>query len=231
MQNIIIVIVLIALAGGAYLFINKKESVSPELRKDQNISEEDRHKEFRHRHTVDFTGYKKGVLTDDEKRAIIHMREEEKMARDVYRELSKTTKSMVFENIPISEKGHMDVFDQLIDRYNLEDPVKDESALGVFTDKSFEKLYNELITKGKKSDKDAFEVGAMIEDINMSNLIKYGNATDKPDLKLAYNTLLSQSKRHMAAFYRNLKRVGGDYTPKHISEELFKEAIKSGTGR
>ena len=179
-------------------------------------------------HTVDFSGYKNGILTEEEKEAIIYMREEEKLARDVYRELYKTTKSRVFENIPVSEKRHMDAFAQLIDRYDLEDPVKDESARGVFTNKEFEKKYKELIAKGKKSDKDAYEVGMMVEDINMFNLIKYGNATDKADLKLAYNTLLEQSKHHMTAFYKNLKRVGGDYKPKYITLEQMKEAIESG---
>jgi len=156
------------------------------------------------------------------------MREEEKLARDVYRTLSKTTKSNAFVNIPVSEGRHMDVFDQLLDRYNLEDPVKDELVVGVFTAPEFTKLFKELIEKGEKSDKDAFEVGAMVEDINMSNLIKYGSQTDKPDLKLAYDTLLEQSKHHMSAFIRNLEKLGQSYTPTHISQEQLAEAVGEG---
>ncbi len=235
---ILVVVVLVALA--ALYFGNSTykgkfvDSVKEEI-KEVSIETMEKHEEMFEKkdkhgdeHTVDFSTFKKGILTEDEKLAIIHMREEEKMARDIYRELSKTTKSKAFVNIPVSENRHMDVFDQLIDRYDLEDPVKDESEQGVFTNTKFTKLYKELTEKGKKSDKDAFEVGAMVEDINMANLIKYGNVTDKKDLKLAYSTLLKQSKHHMSAFYRNLKRVGGDFNPKYITEAQLLEAVNSG---
>ena len=82
--------------------------------------------------------------------------------------------------------------------------------------------------KGQQSDKDAFEVGAMVEDLNMANLIKYGNATDKPDLQLAYSTLLTQSKNHMSAFVRQLGRLGYDFEPEHISSQELELAVAEG---
>lgn len=179
-------------------------------------------------HTVDFGSYEKNILTQQEIDAIVHMREEEKMARDLYRELSETTNSRVFVNIPVSEQRHMDAFSQLIGRYGLEDPVADESARGVFTDPFFTELYQELIAKGKKSNMDAFQVGAMVEDLNMANLIKYNSETDKEDLTLVYDTLLEQSKHHMSAFIRNLDKQGVTYTPEHITQEQLESAVSSG---
>lgn len=179
-------------------------------------------------HTVDFSSYEISVLTEDEKTAIIHMREEEKLARDVYQTLGKTTDSKVFQNIPKSEGRHMDVFDQLIDRYGLKDPVKDESVVGTFTDPLFTDLFAKLTEKGKLSDADAFEVGAMVEDINMANLMKYGMATEKADLKLAYDTLLVQSKNHMSAFVRQLDRLGKTFEPTHINAQQLSEAVDAG---
>ena len=179
-------------------------------------------------HTIDFTNYEKGILSQEEIDALMHMREEEKLARDIYTVLAKTTSSAVFENIPRSEQGHMDAFDQLLDRYDISDPVTDESAIGVFTDPQFIKLFETLKEKGQRSDKDAFEVGAMVEDLNMSNLIRYSNATDKPDLKLAYNTLLDQSKNHMSAFVRQLDRLGYSFEPQYISENQLEVAINEG---
>jgi hypothetical protein len=156
------------------------------------------------------------------------MREEEKLARDIYTVLGETTPSAVFKNIPRSEQTHMDAFDQLLDRYEIPDPVVDESAIGTFTDPFFTNLFNELKEKGQKSDKDAFEVGAMVEDLNMANLIKYGEATDKPDLQLAYSTLLKQSKNHMSAFVRQLDRLGYEFEPEYITLEQLSIAVAEG---
>lgn len=179
-------------------------------------------------HTVDFTSYEKGILTQGEIDALVHMREEEKLARDIYTTLAETTPSAVFKNIPRSEQTHMDAFDQLLDRYEIVDPVTDESAIGIFTDPFFTNLFRELKEKGQQSDKDAFEVGAMVEDLNMANLIKYGDATEKPDLKLAYSTLLIQSKNHMSAFVRQLDRLGYTFEPEHISNEQLEIAVQEG---
>jgi len=171
-------------------------------------------------HTVDFTSLEKGILTQEEIDALIHMREEEKLARDIYTVLGETTPSAVFKNIPRSE--------QILDRYEIPDPVVDESSIGTFTDPFFTNLFIELKEKGQQSDKNAFEVGAMVEDLNMANLIKYGQATDKLDLKLAYDTLLKQSKNHMSAFVRQLDRLGYEFEPEYITSEQLSIAVVEG---
>lgn len=193
------------------------------------MNAQEKNQEMKHdSHTVDFTSLKKGILTQDEIDALIYMREEEKLARDIYTVLGETTPSSVFKNISRSEQTHMDAFDQLLDRYEVPDPVVDESVIGTFTDPFFTNLFIELKEKGQQSDKDAFEVGAMVEDLNMANLIKYSEATDKPDLKLAYNALLTQSKNHMSGFVRQLDRLGYEFEPEYITSEQLSIAVADG---
>ncbi len=51
---------------------------------------------------------KAGTLTEQEKEDILHTREEEKLARDVYLTLYNKWKLRIFQNIAKSEQTHMD---------------------------------------------------------------------------------------------------------------------------
>ena len=70
-------------------------------------------------------------LSADEAAALLFMREEEKLARDVYNTLSATWGIQSFSNIASSEQMHMDEIKVLLDRYALTDPAL---APGQFTD-------------------------------------------------------------------------------------------------
>ncbi len=173
-----------------------------------------------------FQNIPKEKLSEKEIKGIIRMREEEKLARDVYRKLSTMWNLRIFSNITKSEQVHLDAVKLLIDRYNLEDPVKSDE-IGVFSSEEFEKLYKKLIDKGSKSVVDALQVGMMIEDIDIYDLQEALKESDNKDIKFVYDLLLLGSRNHMRAFYRNLKKSGGDYSPKYISKEEFKKIISS----
>ena len=68
------------------------------------------------------------------------MREEEKLARDVYLNLFDAWGLTVFENISRSEQQHMDAIEKLIDNYGLEDPVVDEESRGIYVDPDLQAL-------------------------------------------------------------------------------------------
>jgi hypothetical protein len=57
------------------------------------------------------------------------MRQEEKMARDVYRTLGKTYAINQFKNIPLSEQKHTDAMELLLERYDIPDPILNESEV------------------------------------------------------------------------------------------------------
>ena len=59
------------------------------------------------------------------------MREEEKLARDVYLELYDTWGQQIFKNIAESEQSHTNAIKTLLERYDITDPVTDDSR-GIF---------------------------------------------------------------------------------------------------
>jgi len=68
------------------------------------------------------------TLDEGEEKTMIFMREEEKLARDVYLTFHEEYNLSVFSNIAGSEQTHMDRMLDLIDTYNLSDPVVDDSV-------------------------------------------------------------------------------------------------------
>jgi hypothetical protein len=62
-------------------------------------------------------------LSAEEAASLLFMREEEKLARDVYNTLSATWGIQSFSIIASSEQRHMDEIKVLLDRYALTDPT------------------------------------------------------------------------------------------------------------
>jgi len=174
---------------------------------------------------------KGGELTQAEREDLLHMREEEKLARDVYLTLYDKWGQRVFENISSAEQTHMDAVGKLLQEYGIEDPVaqtKDE--VGKFVSPELQKLYNDLVEQGSKSLESALTVGATIEDLDIKDLDEALSRTDKADIKSVYENLKHGSENHMRAFVSNLNRLGSDYTPKYITPEEYNEIIHGTTG-
>jgi len=140
-----------------------------------------------------------GVLTEAEKEGLLQMREEEKLARDVYLEMYALYGNTIFSNIIESEQRHMDAIKGLLDRYHLEDPAA-VNGVGVFTDSHIQDLYDELYAKGTLSLNDALEVGVIIEELDIADLEELLNQTTKRDITRVYKNLLEGSYNHLAAF-------------------------------
>ncbi|AIF70098.1 hypothetical protein PAP_08585 [Palaeococcus pacificus DY20341] len=164
-------------------------------------------------------------LTDEEKQGILWMREEEKLARDVYLTLYEKWDLPIFNNIAKSEQTHMDTVKLLIDKYGLEDPVIDE--VGKFSNPELQELYNQLVEKGSKSVEDALTVGAMIEELDIVDLQKWISKTDKQDIITVYENLMKGSRNHLRSFVSNLKNYGITYEPQYLSKEEYEEIINS----
>ncbi|HBM45810.1 MAG: hypothetical protein UT05_C0002G0032 [Parcubacteria group bacterium GW2011_GWF2_38_76] len=165
-------------------------------------------------------------ITAEEKAGLILMREEEKLARDVYRHLGEKWGMNIFFNIADSEQTHTNAIKVLLERYGVEDPVKDDIS-GKFTSLEMSKLYEELIQKGEKSIVDAIMVGAIIEDLDIKDLEVLLGQTTKEDIVLTYKNLQKGSRNHLRAYSKNLDRQGITYAPQYISEEIYKQIISS----
>jgi hypothetical protein len=145
------------------------------------------------------TALAQGVLTPAEEAGLLQMREEEKLARDVYLKMYALYGKTIFSNIIESEQRHMDAVKGLLDRYDLEDPAANNDP-GVFTDQNIQGLYDKLCAKGILSLKDALEVGVIIEELDIADLGELLEQTNKRDIKRVYGNLLEGSSNHLAAF-------------------------------
>jgi hypothetical protein len=159
---------------------------------------------------------------------LLHMREEEKLARDVYLTLYKKWNLPVFKNISKAENWHMHMIKLLLDKYGLNDPIEETGDMvGVFKNPKLQSLYNELVKKGSSSLKDALMTGATIEDLDIKDLQEAIQRSDNKDIDLVYQNLEKGSRNHMRAFVGVLRKYGWNYTPQFISERDFNQIISS----
>lgn len=154
------------------------------------------------------------------------MREEEKLARDVYLTLNDIWNSPVLSNIARSEQKHMDAVKTLFDKYSIIDPVTDETV-GVFTDDAVSELYEEFILDGSVSIENALLAGATIEDLDISDLNLLIDATDNEDMRVVYQNLLKGSRNHLRAFTSILGQYGITYEPQFLSQDEFDLIVSS----
>ena len=142
-------------------------------------------------------------LTDKEKASLIYMREEEKLARDVYLYLYEKWKVPIFSNIATSEQEHTDAVKSLLVRYGVQDPAATTSE-GEFTNPELQELYNQLVQQGSVSREDAFKAGVIVEEKDIRDLNAAIANTTHSDIKTVYGNLLRGSNNHLSAFNTQL---------------------------
>ncbi len=171
----------------------------------------------------------KQPLSEDEKQLLLEMRQEEKLAHDVYFTLYNKWNLPVFNNIAKAESVHTQRLKELLAKYDIQDPVND-TEIGKFADQKYTDLYNQLVEKGSKSLEDALIVGATIEDLDIYDLNKALEKVDNDDIKLVFNNIKHASYNHMRAFTRQLYRLYDyKYEPQYISQEEFQQIISKQT--
>jgi hypothetical protein len=167
-------------------------------------------------------------LTPEEIEDLLFMREEEKLARDVYLTLYEQWGIPVFQNIAASEQVHMDNMLSLINAYGLTDPVGSNAA-GIFSDSTLQSLYSDLVAAGSESAADALLVGAAVEEIDILDLQGSLTQTHKEDIVAVYHNLLAGSENHLRAFVSSWERQTGEtYLPQHLDAGEY-AAIMDGT--
>jgi len=166
-----------------------------------------------------------GELTDSEIEGIRFMREEEKLARDVYEYLYEFYPLRPFGNIASSEQAHMDAIEYLISTYQIEDPVG-ENPRGVFQNEDLQELYHKLIEQGSTSREEALKVAALIEEVDIIDLQnELDSIAQNEDVVRVFTNLLAASEKHLRAFTRVLATYGVVYTPVKLSQEEFDRII------
>lgn len=163
------------------------------------------------------------VLNQSEIDGLYLMREEEKMARDVYAFFYKKFNVRTFGNITKSENQHSEAVLKLINYFGLKDPAVAET--GKFTNHEMQDLYDKFTTEALTIN-DALKTGAFIEEYDIADLRKLINETANTDIKFVYSNLLRGSTFHLKAFTGVLKARGIIYVPSILSQEDYNQIIK-----
>lgn len=170
-----------------------------------------------------------GVLTDVEIEGLMFMREEEKLAGDVYRYFYDLYGSNVFQNIATSEDTHTNAILDLLNQYGVADPALAEP--GGYSNSDLQALYDELTAQGSQSLKDALLVGVAIEEIDILDIEEYIAETDEADIQLVYQNLIAGSENHLRAFVRVLgNQTREEYSPQFITQERYDEIMQGTSG-
>ncbi|MEZ4647397.1 MAG: DUF2202 domain-containing protein [Candidatus Eisenbacteria bacterium] len=90
------------------------------------------------------------TLTPAERTELVRMREEEKMARDVYRTLGDQWGLTPFLHIQNSEQHHFTLVGEMLVRSGTKDPVQND-AIGVFQSNEMRTLFTDLTRMGRQS--------------------------------------------------------------------------------
>lgn len=163
-------------------------------------------------------------LSSAEAASLAFLREEEKLARDVYRALFAAHGDRSFANIATAEQRHMDLVKLLLDRYGLADPAAG-AAPGEFQDARLAALYTELVAKGKASLVEALKVGATIEDLDLADVAKGLAASDNRDVKAVLQNLAKGSRNHLRAFSWRLEALGASYAAQHLTADEIAKIV------
>jgi hypothetical protein len=163
-------------------------------------------------------------LSEQEQSDLLFMREEEKLARDVYLTLSAKWKTPIFSNIASSEQNHMDSILTLLNRYGVADPVAG-MGVGEFATEHFQTLYAELVAWGNQSLVDALKVGCAIEEVDIIDLWNCMAATTHQDVLRVYQNLEAASENHLRAFVGQLASRGVTYEPEYLTDGQYQQII------
>ena len=97
-------------------------------------------------------------LTELEKNDLLFLREEEKLARDIYIYAYTKYQNTVFNSISQSEQKHMDNVLSILNQYSITDPAS--TQIGVFNNAALQSLYNHLKSQVDISASESRYVGA-----------------------------------------------------------------------
>jgi hypothetical protein len=167
-------------------------------------------------------------LSMAEQESLVFMREEEKLAHDVYAQMDARwgTSTRVFGNIANSEATHTEAVRQLLLRYSLVDPAA-TLADGLFQNAMLQGLYTQLLASGLTSLIDALKVGAAIEEIDMIDINTALLSVDNQDIRLVYDNLLKGSRNHLRSFVKTLLNQGVAYVPQYMDPVAYAAIVNS----
>ena len=164
-------------------------------------------------------------LSVAEAEGLTYMREEEKLARDVYLTMQDYWDNRVFVNIAEAEQSHADAVASLLEKYGLVDPALD--AIGYFNNSDLQALYDKLVTRGMASELEALRVGGLIEEVDMHDIQHAIDEAEHEDIRTVYENLICGSRNHLRAFVDAIERQHVDYQAQYLDQDEVDAIIDS----
>lgn len=177
---------------------------------------------------------------------LVFMREEEKLARDVYIKLGLMYPDrLIFGNIDDSEQRHTMSLKAMIEKYGYVDPSTNDN-IGIFTGEDygwyFTEKYSQLVARATVNELEALYVGAFIEELDVldinqcprvvvetdNDIAECGRVnTDNPDIEKLYGWLLAGSRNHLKAYVKNIENYigAGNYQAQVLRQDQVDELL------
>lgn len=162
---------------------------------------------------------------------ISFMREEERLARDLYLAIAELypDKARPFTRIARSEQRHFDRVGTLLVSYGLADPSAGGSP-GSYAFDELTQLYQDLLAKAKGSLLDAYTVGIAVEQKDIADLEAVLADESLPqDVALVMTALKDGSESHLSAFKALSK--GEKAAQKKAAKKAKDKKSKKGKGK
>jgi len=158
-------------------------------------------------------------LSNQEIENLQFLKEEEKLARDVYLYSFDLYNQNIFKNISNSEQSHMNSVTVIMNKYNIQDLSFEER--GKFSNELLQELYDHLTELSERSLEDALIAGATVEDLDINDLNNFILNTDHQDVEDMLQLLNCGSRNHLRGFTNNLENLNVQYKPQYISLEEY----------
>ena len=163
------------------------------------------------------------TLSQEEIDNLQFLKEEEKLARDVYLFSYDLYDQQIFKNISNSEQSHINSAAVILEKYDIQDLSLEER--GKFTNDILQELYNDLTDLASTSLENALIAGATIEDLDINDLNNFIINAKHDDIRDMYEKLNCGSRNHLRGFTNNLGNLGVSYDPQFLTKEEYNDIL------
>jgi hypothetical protein len=159
-------------------------------------------------------------LSDDDRRTLLHVSEQEKLARDLYVTLSETWRLDVFHTTSGSEDIHADALRTLLGRYKLPDPALGLGR-GEFSRSDLAERYDDLIARARFSPVEALKAAASVEELEIDDMSTRLARVQATEIQNVLESVVSSDKHHLRSLVVALRKLGHTYIPTRLPADQY----------
>ncbi|OFY89892.1 MAG: hypothetical protein A2266_08630 [Bacteroidetes bacterium RIFOXYA12_FULL_40_10] len=163
-------------------------------------------------------------LTANEIEFLYAVREDEKLARDVYTYFFDKFELTPFSRIAKAEANHIAAVEKLFYFYSITYPAV--GPAGEFKDGDRKAYYDNLIAKGVTA-LEAYKATAYLEEKDVADYTKVLETIQNANIKMVIENLLKGSVNHLKASVRQIYALNGTYAPAFLTQEKYDEIISN----